>query len=104
MTTCVAELQINMFRVEDVAVFVLHGEMDTAAAPSLAAAFGSIDGGDHVYVDCADVIFVDSEGLRPLLELARRNVLAGGPLHVRASTPVRRLIDLIDVEYLFALD
>ncbi|MEP7201078.1 MAG: STAS domain-containing protein [Ilumatobacteraceae bacterium] len=86
------------------AVVVVHGEVDSAAAPLLRHAFDSLDPEEHVYVDCAGVGFVDAEGLAALCEVAQRNVNSGGPLHVLASTALRRMIWVSGVQHLFALD
>ena len=97
-------LKIHWFHVDDVAVVEVCGEVDTAAAPRLRAAFGTLGPDEHVYVDCAGVGFVDSEGLAALCEMARRNVAAGGPLHVHASSALRRSVETSGVGHLFALD
>ncbi len=96
--------KIHGFQIDGVEVVVVHGEVDTAAAPLLRAAFERFGPDVHVYVDCADVGFVDSEGLAVLCEVARRNVIAGGPLHVHASSAFRRSVEVNRVGHLFALD
>ncbi len=104
MTLVDGGLKIHSFHVDDVAVVVVRGEVDTAAAPLLRATFDALDPDEHVYVDCSGVRYVDSEGLAALCEVAQRNVLAGGPLHVHASTALRRSVWINDVSHLFALD
>ena len=97
-------VQIDGFHVDGVAVVVVTGEVDMVAAPLLRAAFDAIHPDEHVYVDCAGVGFVDSAGLAALCDMAQRNVAAGGPLHVLASTELRRSIALNGVAHLFYLD
>jgi anti-sigma B factor antagonist len=85
-----------------VAVLVLRGELDMAAAPALRARLqhpGAVLG---VVVDLAEVTFVDSAVLKELLraraELGGRGVrlmLAGVP------QPVQRLLDLTRTAELF---
>jgi anti-anti-sigma factor len=97
-------LRIDGYHVDGIAVVVVCGELDSAAAPALRAAFDALAPDEHVYVDCAGVGFVDSEGLAALCELAQRNVTLGGPLHVLASTALRRMIWVSGVAHLFAVD
>jgi anti-anti-sigma factor len=104
MTLLDSGLNIHWFHVDDVAVVVVRGGADTAAAPLLRAAFDNFGPDEHVYVDCAGVEFVDAEGLAALCEVAQRNVIAGGPLHVHASTALRHSIEISGVGHLFALD
>jgi anti-anti-sigma factor len=104
MTLVDCGLEIRAFHVDGVAVVVVSGEVDMAAAPLLRAAFDALGADEHVYVDCAGVEFVDSHGLDALCELAQRNVIAGGPLYVRASIALRESIEINGVEHLFALD
>ena len=96
--------RLHGFHVEGVAVVVVRGEVDTATARLLRAAFDTLGPEDHVYVDCADLAFIDSDGLAALCEVAQRNVTAGGPLHVHASTALRRIVEINGVEHLFAFD
>jgi anti-anti-sigma factor len=97
-------LKIHWFYVDDVAVVVVGGDVDAAAVPSLRAAFEALGPDDHVYVDCSAVGYVDSEGLAALCEVAQRNVTAGGPLHVHASTALRQSAWINEVGHLFAFD
>lgn len=104
MTLVDSGLKIDGFQIDGVTVVVLQGEVDTAAAPSLRAAFETFGPEEHVYFDCAGVGFVDAEGLAALCEMAHRNVIAGGPLHVHASAALRQSIEMNGVGHLFALD
>ena len=104
MTLIDCGLRIHEFYVDDVAVVVVNGELDEGAAPLLRATLEKLGPDEHVYVDCGDVGFVDSDGLAALCELARRNVIAGGPLYVRASTALRHSVEINGVAHLFALD
>jgi anti-anti-sigma factor len=104
MTLVDCGLKIHGFHVEDVAVVVVQGEVDIAAAPLLRAAFDTLGPDEHLYVDFAGVGFVDSAGLAALCEVAQRNVTAGGPLHVRASSALRDSVEMNGMGHLFALD
>jgi anti-anti-sigma factor len=104
MTMVDERLKIHGFHVDGVAVVVVRGELDMAAAPLLRAQFDALGPDEHVYVDCAGVGFVDSEGLAALCVMAQRNVDAGGPLHVLASIALRRSVETNGVGHLFDLD
>ena len=104
MTLVDGGLKIHGFHIDGVAVVVVGGELDTAAAPSLRAAFDELGPDVHVYVDCVDVAFVSPDGLAALCEMARRNVISGGPLHVHASAALRHSVEASGVGHLFVLD
>ena len=76
---------------------VASGEIDAHTAPSLAAA---IDGaGPDVALDLSGVEFVDSSGLRVLIDAHQRLDEAGGALRiVSPSDPVRRLLEISGVD------
>ena len=60
----------------------LRGEIDAHSAPILAARFQTLPAGDDdIVIDMADVTFMDSSGLRVLIDV-----------HQRADTESRRLI------------
>jgi anti-anti-sigma factor len=104
MTLVEDGLKIHGYHVDGVAVVVVCGELDANAVPALRAAFDELGPDEHVYVDCAGVGYIDTDGLAVLCEIARRNVSYGGPLHVLASTALRRSLWINDVGHLFILD
>lgn len=75
---------------------VVRGELDAASAGDLVDGFGSVDAtGVGVDLDLAAVTFMDSSGLRSIIEAYRRARAAGFRLQVTAaSEPVRRVFDL----------
>lgn len=78
-------------------VFVLHGEIDAHTAPDVAAHLDPLpsDLGDVLTLDMAGVSFMDSSGLRVLIELNRRVDESGATLTVRSpSRAVARLIEI----------
>lgn len=79
---------------------VATGEIDAHTSPSLTAAIDAA--GPDVRLDLSGVEFVDSSGLRVLIDAHRRLVAAGGGLRLVAlSEPVRRLLEISGVtEYL----
>ncbi|MEY9928700.1 anti-anti-sigma factor [Catenulispora sp. GP43] len=84
---------------------VLVGDVDFAAHPVLVAQLVGLAGsGRAVVVDCAGVTFLDSMGLRALVE-GRAAALDAGQTFELAdpSVPVRRVIELSGTAELFPL-
>jgi anti-anti-sigma factor len=75
----------------------LHGELDLAVADCLAELLASVhDVEAPVTVDLADVSFLDTSGIEPLVELARdRHDQLLPPVRIGACSPqARRVLDL----------
>jgi anti-sigma B factor antagonist len=81
----------------DSVVVVAEGELDLVGAPRLIEALPA--GGDEpVVVDLGSVAFMDSSGLRALLEARRSCVDAGRRFALaRPSGPVWRVLELVDL-------
>jgi anti-sigma B factor antagonist len=78
--------------------FAVHGEIDAHTAPSVAAAIEH-DQRDELVIDLAAVEFVDSSGLRVLIEAHQRRADAGRSIaFVNLSPVVRRLFDIAGVD------
>ena len=72
----------------------LAGEIDAHTAPDLATAMAQLPAGD-VVVDVGDVSFMDSSGLRVLIDVATRAREAGGDLIIAHPTPgITRLVEI----------
>jgi anti-anti-sigma factor len=72
----------------------LDGELDAHTAPALTSAMAQLPEGE-VIVDLDGVSFVDSSGLRVLLDATNRARAAGGDLTLRSPKPsIRRLIEI----------
>jgi anti-sigma B factor antagonist len=81
----------------EAAVFELVGEIDAHTAPHLASHFDPLPSEvrDVLVLDMSDVSFMDSSGLRVLIELNQRAGEAGVGLTVRSpSRAVARLIEI----------
>ncbi len=78
-------------------LIVAEGELDLVGAPALAAALpGSGDGA--VTLDLSAVGFMDSSGLRALLEARQACLDAGRPFRIaRPSDAVQRVLELVDL-------
>jgi anti-sigma B factor antagonist len=75
---------------------VLVGEIDAHTAPDLAAHLDPLPAGDgDAVLDVAGIEFIDSSGLRVLIEAHQRAVAAGRRLVIqRPSASVRRLFEI----------
>lgn len=78
-------------------VVVAEGELDLVGAPVLAGALPDGDDGP-VILDLAGVGFMDSSGLRALLEARQACLDAARPFAIaRPSEAVRRVLELVDL-------
>ncbi len=78
-------------------VVVAEGELDLVGAPVLAAALPG-EGDAPVIVNLAGVGFMDSSGLRALLEARQACLEAGRPFAIaRPSDAVRRVLELVNL-------
>jgi anti-anti-sigma factor len=72
----------------------LSGEIDAHTAPLLASALSNLPTGD-VTLDVAGVSFMDSSGLRVLIDAATRARDGGGDLIIANPTPgISRLVEI----------
>jgi len=71
------------------------GELDMSTSPELVTAFGKAKGQAQLVCDLSAITFIDSSGIRALIELGQREperfALSG------ASEPVERLLELTGV-------
>ncbi|HVG99542.1 MAG TPA: STAS domain-containing protein [Miltoncostaeaceae bacterium] len=78
-------------------VIVAEGELDLVGAPALAAALPN-SGEAPVILDLAGVGFMDSSGLRALLEARQACADGGRPFAIaRPSDAVLRVLELVDL-------
>jgi anti-sigma B factor antagonist len=74
--------------------WALNGEIDAHTAPQLAAAMDELPMGD-VTLDVAGVSFMDSSGLRVLIDATSRARDGGGDLIVaHPTTAIARLVEI----------
>jgi len=80
----------------DASTLALEGEIDAHTAPDLAARYVELPAGDGDFViDMSKVDFMDSSGLRVVIELHQRAEQASRRLVLRTpSQPVTRLIEV----------
>ncbi len=77
------------------------GELDLATAPQLERALAEVEATEAkaVVLDLDQVAFLDSTGLRAVLEASARSQANGGRLRLtRGSPPVQRLLHLVGAD------
>jgi anti-sigma B factor antagonist len=86
------------------AILVLSGEIDLATAPKMVSRFQELadKGMTDVIIDAREVTFIDSTGLHGLVKGKRIIHGTGSKLALVPSAPVRRLLELVFTEPLFA--
>ena len=100
------DLFLEVDRDGPAAVLSVKGELDASTAPDLADLCHSVHaaGARDVVIDLTDTSFLDSSGLRALIE-AHRLFAEGGNLQLaHASEPVRRLLEITGLDDYFTLD
>lgn len=85
-------LNITTERNEDVLAVTLSGRLDTVTAPDLAENLKELSGITDIVMDCADLSYVSSAGLRVLLT-ARKSI--PGELVLEHVTP--SVLDVLDI-------
>ena len=91
-------------RDEAVATIVVSGELDLATVPQLSAIVGEHCDARLLVLDLNAVTFIDSTGVRLLIEADRACAGSGSRLVVLAGNgPVRRVLDLCELDGRLAL-
>jgi anti-sigma B factor antagonist len=86
-------------RDEAVATVVVSGELDLATVPRLSATVAEHGDARLLVLDLHAVTFIDSTGVRLLIEADRACAAAGSRLVVLADDgPVRRVLDLCELD------
>jgi anti-sigma B factor antagonist len=102
------QLRIDATRERDRIVLRLHGELDLASVPLLQTELAAVEleGAPLVLLDLHDLQFMDSTGLRAILDAHERSQHRGQGFAVtRASDQVERLLKITRVsEHLRVID
>jgi len=84
---------------------VVHGDIDVAGGPILEAAILDSEAAGPIVIDLADVVFIDSSGLRSLLGASRRARDRGQVVTLRRVGPeVRRLLEITGTTEHFVIE
>jgi anti-sigma B factor antagonist len=105
VVTTEAELTSSIEDLSDgAAILALSGEIDLATAPVMIARFQELanKGTTDVIIDARGVTFIDSTGLHGLVKGKRIIHETGSKIVLVPSAPVRRLLELVFPEPLFA--
>ncbi len=87
------------------AAVVVTGELDAETAPALAAALAEADARNRLVVDLAGVEFIDSSGLRVLLETHHQRLADQRSLILtNPSSVVERLLEVAGVRDYFTIE
>ncbi|MEY2446056.1 MAG: hypothetical protein QOE00_2636 [Ilumatobacteraceae bacterium] len=99
------DFAVEVCSVDDVLVMAVRGELDVVSTAVLRTELERHPPEAHVVVDCRGLPFIDSSGLQLLIEQAHSRELSGGSLRLRNCLfPVRQVVELIGLMYLFELD
>ena len=99
----VSTFRADAREVDGALVIVASGELDLVGAPRLLQAIPAA-GSERVILDLGGVQFMDSSGLRSLLEARKACAEAGRDFAIaRPSEAVRRVLELVDLTGEFVL-
>ena len=91
--------EVTVQRDDAVATVVVSGELDLATVPRLSATVTEHSDASLLVLDLNAVTFIDSSGVRVLIEADRACTGSGSRLVVLAGDgPVRRLLDLCELD------
>jgi anti-sigma B factor antagonist len=95
---------LSVARASSVATVAVVGELDLATAPRLAAALGEHVDAEVLVVDLTATAFIDSTGVRVLLEAHRRCAGSARRLVVLVEDgPVLRVLELCELDRLMSV-
>jgi len=96
--------EVTVQRDHELATIMVSGELDLATVPQLSAAVAEHHGAGLLVLDLTAVTFIDSTGVRVLIQADRSCARSGSRLVVLAGDgPVRRLLDLCKLDGRLAL-
>jgi len=91
--------------VDDDGAIVVHGDIDMAGGPLLEASILQQESDTPTVIDVHDVFFIDSSGLRSLLDASRRARARGTEVVLRSVGPeVARLLEITGTAGQFVID
>ena len=99
-------MTINIVNEGEQLVAQLSGRLDTAAATAVAPDFQALaeQADKHIILDCAELAYISSSGLRLFLALRKESAAKGGKLQVRAlGTDIRQVFMMTGFISLFEI-
>jgi anti-sigma B factor antagonist len=98
-------MHMDVSLVDGLVIVAVDGELDAVSAPALASALGELQPSAHVVLNMSEVEFIDSTGLRVILEHAIRMCESDGSLRIRTASPqVHRLLHITNLDRLLERD
>jgi anti-sigma B factor antagonist len=95
----VPSFELTAQRYDSVATVAVSGELDLATAPRLSAAVAEHGDARVLVLDMTATTFIDSTGVRALLQAHRRSAGSGSRLVVVAGDgTVRRVLELCELD------
>jgi anti-sigma B factor antagonist len=95
--------EVTVQRDDEVGTITVSGELDLATVPLLSAAVAEHDDAGLLVLELTSVTFIDSTGVRVLIEADRSCARSGSRLVVLAGGAVRRVLDLCKLDDRLAL-
>ena len=99
-------MTINIVNEGEQLVAQLSGRLDTAAAVDAASDFQTLaeQADKHIILDCSELAYISSSGLRLFLTLRKESAAKGGKLQVRAiNTDIRQVFMMTGFISLFEI-
>jgi anti-sigma B factor antagonist len=94
-----APFDLTVGRLDSVATVAVVGELDIATAPRLSAALDVHGDAKVLVVDLTAATFIDSTGVRALIEADRRSAGSGSRFVVQVDGgPVLRVLELCELD------
>ena len=99
-------MTINLVNEGEQLVAQLSGRLDTAAAVEIAPAFQTLaeQASKHIILDCSQLEYISSSGLRLFLSLRKESASKGGKLQVRGiNADIRQIFMMTGFISLFEI-
>jgi anti-sigma B factor antagonist len=98
-------MHVDVSFVDGLVIVTIEGELDAVSAPALGAALDELQPSTQVVLNMSGVEFIDSTGLRVILEHATHMCEATGSLRIRTASPrVHRLLHITNLDSLLERD
>ena len=99
-------MKVNIQQNENEVVVSLNGELDTVATTNMSDALGRVTdlASQHLVIDCKDLEYVSSSGLRFFMQLKKSSELYGGSVEIRnLNEDVSEIFRLSGFHHIFNL-
>ena len=100
-------MQLSTEHAGDVGVVLLRGDLDAITAPKLEETATQMlgDGARSLVLDCQHVTFIDSAGLRAMIDAHNRALAEGGTVTVRRPTAITfRLLQITALDTVLVVE